>query len=151
VSERYRIAQNGEMFSFADELIGNGEMPCSYETAGSISNGRRVFMLVNMPKTLIMEDEYQPYLCLSNAHDGSSSLQIFLTGIRVACTNIINAAFQTSKRKISIRHLANMETRKQEAVRIMGAASGYFHDLENFATMLAGKKVNIASRSLTIL
>ena len=60
VSERYRVAQNEEMFAFADELIGNGETPCSYETAGSIFGGRRVFMLVNMPKALIMEDEYQP-------------------------------------------------------------------------------------------
>jgi hypothetical protein len=36
-----------------------------------------------------------------------------------------------------------METRKEEAVRAMGAASKYFHDLEVFASQLAGKKVNI--------
>jgi hypothetical protein len=36
-----------------------------------------------------------------------------------------------------------METRKEEALRTMGAASKYFHDLEIFASELAGKKVNI--------
>jgi hypothetical protein len=36
-----------------------------------------------------------------------------------------------------------METRKEEAVRAMGAASRYFHELEAFASELAGKKVNI--------
>jgi len=36
-----------------------------------------------------------------------------------------------------------MEQRKKEALLTMGAASKYFRDLEAFASMLAGKKVNI--------
>jgi len=143
VSERYQIAQNRDVFKFADELIGNGKVKCTYETAGSLFNGRRVFMLVNMPKGRIVEDEYQPYLCLSNAHDGSACLQIFLTGIRVVCNNTLSAALNTAKRKISIRHLSLMEQRKNEALLTMGAASKYFHELEAFASRLAGKKVNI--------
>jgi hypothetical protein len=78
-----------------------------------------------------------------NAHDGSASLQILLTGIRVVCNNTLSAALNTAKRKISIRHLSLMEQRKDEAVMAMGAASKYFHDLEKFASELAGKKVNI--------
>jgi phage/plasmid-like protein (TIGR03299 family) len=143
VSERYKVAQNKEVFAFADDLIGNGRVKCTYETAGSLFNGRRVFMLVNMPKGRIVEDEYRPYLCLSNAHDGSACLQVFLTGIRVVCNNTLTAALNTAKRKISIRHLSMMEQRKDEAVKTMGAASKYFHDLEVFASQLAGKKVNI--------
>ncbi|WP_010256894.1 DUF932 domain-containing protein [Treponema primitia] len=143
VSERYCIAQNKDVFAFADELIGNGKVKCTYETAGSLFNGRRVFMLVNMPKGRIMGDEYQPYLCLSNSHDGSACLQVFLTGIRVVCNNTLSAALHTANRKISIRHLSIMEQRKEEALRTMGAASKYFHDLEEFASMLAGKKVNL--------
>jgi phage/plasmid-like protein (TIGR03299 family) len=143
VSERYRVAQNKDVFAFADNLIGNGEVPCTYETAGSLFNGRRVFLLVNMPQGRIVEDEYQPYLCLSNAHDGTACLQIFLTAIRVVCNNTLQAALHTAKRKISIKHLSLMEQRKEEAVKTMGAASKYFHDLEEFALQLAGKKVNI--------
>ena len=100
-------------------------------------------MLVNMPKGRIVGDEYRPYLCLSNAHDGTACLQVFLTGIRVVCNNTSSAALHTAKRKISIRHLSIMEQRKDEAVKTMGAASKYFHDLEAFASMLAGKMVNI--------
>ena len=143
VSDRYKVAQNKDVFTFADDLIGNGRVKCTYETAGSLFNGRRVFMLVNMPKGRIVEDEYQPYLCLSNAHDGSACLQVFLTGIRVVCNNTLTAALTTAKRKISIRHLSCMEMRKDEALKAMGAASKYFHDLEVFASQLAGKKVNI--------
>jgi phage/plasmid-like protein (TIGR03299 family) len=144
VTDKYCVAQNTDVFSFADELIGTNTTKCTYETAGSLWNGRRVFMLVNMPKGRIVGDTYQPYLCLSNAHDGTSSLQVFLTGIRVVCNNTLTAALNSAKRKISIRHLSCMEQRKDEALRTMGAASKYFHDLEQFASMLAGKKVNIA-------
>jgi hypothetical protein len=80
VSDRYCVAQNKDVFVFVDELIGTNTAKCTYETAGSLWNGRRVFMLVNMPEGRILGDEYQPYLCLSNAHDGSSSLQVFLRG-----------------------------------------------------------------------
>ena len=143
VSERYHVAQNKDVFAFADDLIGNGRVKCTYETAGSLFNGRRVFTLVNMPKGRIVEDEYKPYLCLSNAHDGSACLQVFLTAIRVVCNNTLTAALSTAKRKISIKHLSMMEQRKDEALKTMGAASKYFHDLEVFASRLAGKKVNI--------
>jgi phage/plasmid-like protein (TIGR03299 family) len=143
VGEKYRVAQNRDVFAFAEDLIGANRVQCACETAGSLFNGRRVFMLVNMPKGRIAGDEYQPYLCLSNAHDGTSSLQVFLTGIRVVCNNTLQAALRTAKRKISIRHLSGMETRKEEALKAMGAASKYFHDLEAFASELAGKKVNI--------
>jgi phage/plasmid-like protein (TIGR03299 family) len=143
VSERYCVAQNKDVFAFADDLIGNGKVKCAYETAGSLFNGRRVFMLVNMPNGRIVGDEYRPYLCLSNAHDGSACLQVFLTGIRVVCNNTLSAALNTAKRKISIRHLSMMEQRKDKALRAMGVASKYFNDLEAFASYLAGKKVNI--------
>ena len=143
VSDRYCVAQNKDVFSFADALINSNRVQCTYETAGSLFNGRRVFMLVNMPKGRIVGDEYQPYLCLSNAHDGSACLQIFLTGIRVVCNNTLSIALNTAKRKISIRHLSLMEQRKDEAVKTMGLASKYFYDLETFASELAGKKVNI--------
>jgi phage/plasmid-like protein (TIGR03299 family) len=143
VGEKYRVAQNRDVFAFADDLIGTNKVKCTYETAGSLWNGRRVFMLVNMPKGRIVGDAYQPYLCLSNAHDGTSSLQVFLTGIRVVCNNTLQAALRTANRKISIRHLSGMETRKEEALKAMGAASKYFHDLEIFASELAGKTVSI--------
>jgi hypothetical protein len=100
-------------------------------------------MLVNMPKGRIVDDAYQPYLCLSNSHDGSSPLQVCLTGVRVVCANTLSTALRTARRKISIRHLSCMEERKEEALHTMGAASRYFHELERFASLLAGKKVRI--------
>jgi phage/plasmid-like protein (TIGR03299 family) len=144
VTDRYHVAQNKDVFAFADDLIGTNQAKCTYETAGSLWNGRRVFMLVNMPEGRIVGDVYQPYLCLSNAHDGSSCLQVLVTSIRVVCNNTLQMALHSATRKISIRHLSCMDQRKDEALRTIGAASKYFHDLEVFASELAGKKVNIS-------
>jgi phage/plasmid-like protein (TIGR03299 family) len=143
VSERYHVVQNKEMFDFADDLTGNSKMRCSLETAGILYGGKRVFMLLKMPKGRLIEDDYTPYICISNSFDGSTCLQIFLTAIRIVCTNAISAAFKSATRKIAIRHSSGLEQRKEDALKTMGTASRYFKDLEKFASNLAGTKVNI--------
>ena len=71
VSDRYQIVQNVEAFDFTDELIG-GDV--RYETAGSLQEGRKVWMLAKMPTTKIVGDDVEPYLCFSNTHDGSGEI-----------------------------------------------------------------------------
>lgn len=41
VSDRYKVVQNEEAFAFTDELLGEG---VTYETAGSLQNGRRTWI-----------------------------------------------------------------------------------------------------------
>lgn len=62
VSDRYKIVQNEEAFSFTDALLGEG---VKYETAGSIANGKIVWMLAKMPQRYIISgDAIEPYLVL---------------------------------------------------------------------------------------
>ena len=66
VSERYRIIQNEEAFSFTDALLGRG---VRYETAGSLQEGRKVWLLARLPREYIMSGErISPYLVFSNTH-----------------------------------------------------------------------------------
>ena len=68
VSDRYRIVQNEEAFRFTDDLLGEG---VTYETAGSLQGGKKVWMLAKLPeKYIIAGDEVTPYLVLFNSHDG---------------------------------------------------------------------------------
>ena len=46
VSDRYKVVQNEEAFAFTDELLGEG---VTYETAGSLQNGRRTWILAKLP------------------------------------------------------------------------------------------------------
>ena len=60
VSDRYRIVQNEEAFQFTDDLLGEG---VTYETAGSLQGGKKVWMLAKLPeKYIIAGDEVTP-LC----------------------------------------------------------------------------------------
>jgi phage/plasmid-like protein (TIGR03299 family) len=143
VTDKYRIAQNADAFKFADDLMGlTKEDGARYETAGSLWNGRRVFMLINLPEEKILDDSVERYLCLANSHDGSSALKVFCTATRVVCNNTLNMALRNAGRGISIRHMSSMDQRKSEAVRTLGVASRYFDELRKFAEYLSGKKVN---------
>ena len=46
VSDRYKVVQNSDAFQFTDDLLGAG---VTYETAGALQGGRKVWMLARMP------------------------------------------------------------------------------------------------------
>ena len=74
VSDRYRIVQNEEAFQFTDDLLGEG---VTYETAGSLQGGKKVWMLAKLPeKYIIAGDEVTPYLVFFNSHDGSALITL---------------------------------------------------------------------------
>lgn len=90
VTDRYKIVQNHEAFAFTDELLGEG---VRYETAGSIQNGKKVWLLARLPENYIISGEsISPYLVFSNSHDGSGSIKVAMTPIRVVCQNTLNLA-----------------------------------------------------------
>lgn len=127
VGGRYKPVQNADAFAFTDELIG-GDV--RYETAGSLANGKRVWMLARMPDTKVLDDVVEPYLCLTNGHDGFSSLKVCMTPVRVVCQNTLNMALSTAKRTWNVRHSGNIESKLAEAQHTLGLASKY---MESFA------------------
>ena len=44
VTDRYKVIQNREAFAFTDELLGQG---VRYETAGSLQDGKKVWLLAH--------------------------------------------------------------------------------------------------------
>ena len=95
VSDRYKVVQNQDAFQFTDELLGEG---VTYETAGSLQMGRKVWMLARMPQRYIIAgDEIAPYLVIMNSHDGSSGVKVAMTPIRVVCQNTLNLALNSAR------------------------------------------------------
>ena len=54
VTDRYKVIQNEEAFAFTDALLGEG---VRYETAGSLQEGRRVWLLARLPREYIIAGE----------------------------------------------------------------------------------------------
>ena len=138
VGARYKPVQNEEAFAFTDELIG-GDV--RYETAGSLANGKRVWMLAKMPDTRVLDDVVEPYLCLTNAHDGFSSMKVCMTPVRVVCQNTLNMALSNAKRTWNVRHSGNIENKLAEAQYTLGLAQNYMKEFAEEAAELYKIKV----------
>ena len=138
VSGKYKIVQNADAFSFTDSLIGEG---CTYETAGSLKNGRKVFLLAKMPERKILDDDIEPFVCFTNTHDGTGAVRACMTPIRIVCNNTLNLALSTAKRSWSTRHMGDINSKLEEAKISLELANKYMDELSNAADMLVNTKV----------
>lgn len=139
VSDRYRIVQNREAFSFTDALLGNG---VRYETAGSLQEGKRVWLLARLPREYIIAGErISPYLVFSNSHDGSGAVRVALTPIRVVCNNTLNLALDTARRSWSMIHTGDINGKMQEAKDTLFMAETYMDSLGEAFERLRRQKV----------
>ena len=123
VTDRYKVIQNEEAFAFTDALLGEG---VRYETAGSLQEGRRVWLLARLPREYIIAGErISPYMVFSNTHDGSGAVKTALTPIRVVCNNTLNLALRTAKRSWSMIHTGDISGKIEEAKNTLLLADEY--------------------------
>ena len=139
VTDRYKVVQNEEAFAFTDTLLGEG---VRYETAGSLQEGKRVWLLARMPQEfIILGERITPYLVFSNANDGSGAVKTALTPIRVVCNNTLNLALKTAKRSWSMIHTGNINEKIEEAKNTLFLADAYMTALGNEFESLRQKKM----------
>uniref|UniRef100_A0A6M3IXL3 DUF932 domain-containing protein n=1 Tax=viral metagenome TaxID=1070528 RepID=A0A6M3IXL3_9ZZZZ len=95
--------QNREAFGVFEPLVESEDL--LLETAGSLKNGRRVWVLarINADSADIGPgDEVKPYVLLSNAHDGTMAARLGFTPIRVVCNNTLSYV-ESSERSQLVR------------------------------------------------
>ena len=127
VTNRYKVVQNRDAFSFTDALLGEG---VRYETAGSLLGGKKIWLLARLPREYIVTGErISPYLVFSNTHDGSVAVKVAVTPIRVVCNNTLNLALCTAQRSWSMIHTGNIKNKIQEAEDTLFMADQYMSEL----------------------
>ena len=127
VTDRYKVIQNIDAFSFTDELLGEG---VTYETAGSLQEGRRTWLLAKLPQRYIISgDEITPYLVFMNSHDGTGAIKAAMTPIRVVCQNTLNLALSTAKRYWSTNHTGDIRGKMEDARYTLLYADQYMAEL----------------------
>lgn len=139
VTNKYKIVQNFEAFDFTDNLIGE-EM--FYETAGSLKNGKTIWLLGKLPEKYIVGDKFEPYVCFTNSHDGTGAIKIAMTPIRVVCNNTLNMAISGAKRIWSTKHMGNINAKLAEARHTLSLANDYMESLSIEADKLANTKMD---------
>ncbi len=140
VTDRYKVVQNAEAFAFTDALLGEG---VRYETAGSLQNGRKIWLLAKLPDKYIVEDEQiDPYLVFSSSHDGSGSIKAAMTPVRVVCQNTLNVALSTAKRCWSTIHVGDLAAKMDEAHNTLLLAEKYMDKLGTEFSRLSKLKLS---------
>ena len=115
VSPQYKPIQNWEIFDLANKF-GNG---VKVESAGSVQDGRKGYLLLRGETFATgFEDEVVKYMALMWSHDGSQSLTVVPTSVRVVCKNTLDMVIgqaKNTRNKISISHAGDMEAKMKQA------------------------------------
>ena len=140
VTDRYKVVQNDEAFKFTDNLLGEG---MRYETAGSLQDGKRIWLLAKLPHEYIIGGEQiSPYLVFTNTHDGSGAIKVAVTPVRVVCSNTLNLALSTAKRSWSTIHTGDINGKMDDARETLQLAGKYMNCLGKEFNNLQQKKIS---------
>lgn len=93
VSDQYEPLQNTEAFNFFDPYITAGV--ASYEAAGSLRGGQRIWVLAKLNKQSFdvgPGDELKNHLLLTSGNDGKMGVIISNVQTRVVCANTLRSA-----------------------------------------------------------
>jgi phage/plasmid-like protein (TIGR03299 family) len=154
VGSRYKVIQNEELFSFADNLL-DGDSRCAWESAGSLKAGKVVFGSLTVPREMVLDpqganDKTKLYLIVWTSHDGSVAVQAAITPVRVVCQNTLNLAMRNAKQSFKIRHTQSADGRIQIARETLGLTFGYFDEFEKQAQELFKQEITDAEFSKLI-
>ena len=126
LSKDYKILQNTELLKVIEPL---NEAGCAIETAGSLRNGRRVWVLLRLSTDLVIgkNDVIQKYILCSNDHTGIESARFGLVGIRVVCANTLGAAEHNNRSQlIRIMHNSKVKENLEVVASMLDHVNGQF-------------------------
>lgn len=145
VGEKYSILQNIEAFSVFEGLFNEGSL--SYEVAGQVGAGRKVWILARVHgqnSFATDKDEVGKYVVLSNSHDGSSTVKIYVSPFRFVCSNALARSYRESGKTndgFSICHTKNVLKRIQQARDSLGVIKQEYENLERKWAKMAELKL----------
>ena len=128
VGNQYKPLQNLEAFEFFEPFIDNDM--ATLETAGSLFNGKKVFILakINCGLSDVAQDDFiENFVLLSNSHDGSQAIRVGFTPIRVVCNNTLSSAISSDASKlIRVRHMGNVVSNLEDLRETMDLVNKQF-------------------------
>jgi phage/plasmid-like protein (TIGR03299 family) len=144
VGASYKPLQNSEAFNFFQPFV--DAKVASLETAGSLSDGKRVWVLAKLnadPSIITKEDIVEKYVLLSNSHDGSMAIRVGYTPIRVVCNNTLAMAHNgKSSQLLRVKHVGNPVETLENVREAMNTVDATFEATAAQYRILASKQIS---------
>lgn len=128
VGKVWKAWQNADAFSYIDDLFQSQDG--KIEVCGALGNGEKVWVLARMPNNIVLGgvDTINQFLLITNTHDGTGSLVIMLTPIRVVCQNTLNMALQQGSDYIwRVRHTGKKDDHLAAIAGVFAMANTAFY------------------------
>lgn len=112
--------QNEDTLDLLDAI--KGQTGGEFDAAVSLRGGRAVAVTTKIPDSLLIGgvDAVDRYLAMINYHDGTGSLIVMDTLVRVVCANTEHAALQNHRSLVKIRHTTSAMMSVAEVRRALG-------------------------------
>ncbi len=126
VSKGYTLIGHQEMGAIIEAVLGQTNV--KWETAGSLNNGKAVWVLVKLDEPIELPGDNTvtyPYMAITNRHDGSGSCALRTTAVRVVCANTLAMAEAEGDKHgavFSFRHSKNWREHIEEAKQAVHGA-----------------------------
>lgn len=144
VSKGYKVVPNRDAFAWLNDLLGSD---LQFETAGSLQNGRRVWVLARRPDNVeVGGDPTATYVYCANSHDGSMAVTAAATSVRIVCANTLGWAMSKADatgRVYRFHHTGDMQHKLDEARRAMDVVLDWDAAFKKMGDELARQKMSI--------
>ena len=140
LSDGYQVIQNRDAFAFGDNILDEGG--ANIETAGSLFEGRLVFVSFELPDSIHVEgdpSDFRLFLLISNGHDGKNALRASVTVERVVCRNTLRIAHQRAVTSWTLKHTSGLNGRLAAAKDALRISHRYAETFGENASALIGK------------
>jgi phage/plasmid-like protein (TIGR03299 family) len=117
VGEDYGVLKDRKVFEMLEMVYGGR---ACVETAGTLRDGKRLWVLVKRSAYTIGRDAINTFDLWVNRHDGSGCFELHRTNVRVVCANTWNAAIGKGRNRVfGVRHTVNVEQGAAQAINLL--------------------------------
>jgi phage/plasmid-like protein (TIGR03299 family) len=143
VGDEYQVVQNEQVAEMLDTLV--DESGAHFETAGSLRGGKSVFVTMKLPSGMRVAgvDDLDLYLAATSGHDGTQSLRVDATPVRIVCANPQRAALRRTKGYYVFRHTSNVHAQIAQAREAMGLMWTYLEAFQSEAEKMINETLTM--------